>query len=340
MKFRFNEIDYLRGLAMMAMILIHTTVFYVSNPVAFFLWNYSQWAVPVFIFCSGYIYFQKTQRVSSPDNQSVSLSFRHSGILSFPGILKKRFLRLLIPYYIFLPFFFIVLVITNPHQLTFNYILQSIFLIGGVPVNWLVLLFLQFAILLPILLWIKSRHRILFWTYSFLAVGSSIIFLFWKVPFDWRYIMWLPWSVILLFSFFYVKKRKKNVTFIILVLSFIIYLLSLFTVHSFGHSINFYDNKYPPNLFVISFGIAAISLFYVIMAFVAQNGPINRSIINMLIFLSRYSYSVYFIHYAILLLLSQWVEQLRSIWPLLFFLVFIPTLLIQKLLVIIAINRQ
>jgi len=304
MKTRYPEIDLLRGLAMVAMILIHTTVFYVSNPVAFFLWNYSQWAVPAFIYCSGYIYFLK------------------NNVNYFS---KKRFLRLLIPYWIFLPFFFLVLLITYPKQLTIHYIFQSIFLTGGVQINWMVLLFLQFAVLLPILNWMH-KQKTLFWIYSLLAIGSSILFLFWKFPFDWRIIMWLPWSVVLLFSFFYIKKGKKNVILIILIFSLIFYLFSLFILHSKGHSTHFYDNKYPPNLLIISFGMVAISGFYIIL----EKGRLPFS--SILLFLSKNSYSVYFIHYLILTLFMPWVDKLRNVWFLLFFLVFIPTVLVQKLI--------
>lgn len=331
---RFLEIDYLRGFAVIAMILIHTSVFYVSNPFAYFFWNYSQWAVPVFIYCSGYLYFKNYDLRIMPSSRAQAEGNY--------GYSKKRIIRLLVPYYMFLPFFFLALFIIHPKILTTNYILQSIFLTGGIQINWMVLLFLQFTFLMPILIWIYNKYRIFFWIYSLISVGSCILFLFWKPLFDWRLIMWLPWSIVLLFSFFYIKKRKKNFVFMIFILSLIIYPLSLFTVRYLGHSVNFYDNKYPPNMLIISFGVLIISGFYILkdkgvkwykndkwhLPLLFLLSPLS----HLLLFLSRYSYSIYFIHYVILLLFTKWIDKFKNMWFMLFLLVFITTILIQKVI--------
>ncbi|MBI3887543.1 acyltransferase family protein [Candidatus Microgenomates bacterium] len=130
---RTQLIDTLRGLAMLVMILTHTTVFFLQDPSANFLWNWSHFAVPIFVFCSVYLFFQK------------SLYDK----IAFWSFVKKRFVRLLIPYYWFLLFFLIILFFTKPETLSIKYLLQSIFVIGGVDINWLVLLFMMITIILP-----------------------------------------------------------------------------------------------------------------------------------------------------------------------------------------------
>ena len=52
-------IDNLRGLAMIVMILTHATAYFPNDIVSFTLWNWSNFAVPIFLFCSVYLFIKK-----------------------------------------------------------------------------------------------------------------------------------------------------------------------------------------------------------------------------------------------------------------------------------------
>src|SRR5579864_4521172 len=147
MKERFSEIDDMRGLAILAMVLIHTNAYFLSDKIAETLWNYSQFAVPVFLFCSSYIFFRNRPT--------------HGVMLPFTYI-KKRFMRLLIPYYIFAVIYILVSYFEEPAKITGQYILQSLFLVGGIDINWLILLFLFLTFLMPIFTYLEEKQKKLF----------------------------------------------------------------------------------------------------------------------------------------------------------------------------------
>ncbi len=49
---RDETIDTLRGMAMLAMIMLHAASYYFGSKTTFLIWDNLQWAVPVFLFCS------------------------------------------------------------------------------------------------------------------------------------------------------------------------------------------------------------------------------------------------------------------------------------------------
>src|SRR6266403_5134039 len=91
-------IDNLRGVSMIVIILTHTTAFFPGDKVAYLLWNWSHFAVPIFLFCSAYLFLKKS------DDKP----------LHFFSYLKKRVVRLLLPYYLFFFFFLIALFFISP----------------------------------------------------------------------------------------------------------------------------------------------------------------------------------------------------------------------------------
>jgi peptidoglycan/LPS O-acetylase OafA/YrhL len=310
MKQRVAEIDYLRGIAMFGMILIHTSYYFLSDKIALFLWNWSQFAVPVFIFCSGFLFFKKS---------AVSYDFNY---------FKKRFIRLLIPFYIFLPFFLVAVFFREPSKLSFNYVFSSILTIGGVDITWLVLLFLQFAILMPIIQVIFNKNKSTFFSILTISFISSIIFLNQHLNISYKFYMCLPWLLIVFYSFFFVKysERKKFSIYIILS-SLFIFLISGIFLKSQLHSLSFYDNKYPPNIFILSYGI----LFTQILYSLSKSGLFNF-IKRPLLFLSKYSYSIFFIHYLLLYILVGFLKVFKFNWFSFFAVVFLSALIIQSLI--------
>ncbi|MBD3840001.1 MAG: acyltransferase family protein, partial [Epsilonproteobacteria bacterium] len=120
---RNKDIDNLRGLAMISMMVIHACSYFLKTKEVYLLWNYLQWAVPVFLFCSFYL--------SLKDKR--------------PTNYLKRLKRLFIPYWIFLFVYFLLLYFFEKKNFSFQYLRANIFLYRGIDFNWLVLLFLYFT---------------------------------------------------------------------------------------------------------------------------------------------------------------------------------------------------
>lgn len=310
MKKRCEEIDILRGIAILFMILIHTSYYFIADKTALFLWNWSQFAVPVFVFCSSYLFFQK---------------YRCTNI-SFVQYLKKRVVRLIIPYYIFLAFFLSVVLFLTPRKITINYILQSIFFIGGVDINWLVLLFLCFAFLFPFIVHSFRKKKMLFVCYMVASFASSILFVLYSPSFSYKWFMWLPWSTIPFFSLFFVLYEKRKlfifVSFIVLLFLF----LSTYQIErALHHQVGFFQNKYPPNIYFLLYGMLSIIVLYFLARFILLSVWLT-ALAN---FFSRYSYSLYFIHYVVLIVGASLLHIFSFNWFTFFVSVLSATVAIQ-----------
>lgn len=304
-------IDNLRGFSMIVIIFTHATAFFPSDKLIFTLWNWSNFAVPIFIFCSVYLFFQKS--LDKP--------------IHFFLYLKKRLIRLLPPYYIFLFFFLLLLLILSPQTVTIQYIWQSIVLLGGVDINWLVLLFVYITILSAIFIWSLQKSKGLFLLFFLLSFGSSIFLLFHQFALSYKFTMWLPWTVMLYFTWFYIKYEKKRVW--LFIVSFLLLIFSLIVLQNQHHDAVLIHNKYPPNLFYLSFGTTVL----LGLIFVDKYLFNQRLIVQSLYFFSRYSYGIFFLHYLILTLFAAFIKQLHFNGITLFLSVLLTTVVVQKLFV-------
>src|SRR5262249_27800550 len=137
-----------------------------------------------------------------------------------------------------------------------------------------------------------------------------------------------PWYVMIFFTWFYIKNEKKEKNlFWLFVISCIILIISFLTQNALEHTTILRDNKYPPNIFYISYGTTVI-LGLALYGKFLQTKNIVTPIIN---FFSRFSYSIYFLHYAILTVLVVYIKQFNFNWITLFLSVIILTVILQKL---------
>lgn len=308
---RFWEIDFLRGVSLFLVILIHCTVYYFSNPIARTVWNYAQLSVPVFIFCSFYIFFAK----EFTSQESLWL------------YLTKRIKRLLIPYFIFVPFFLVLLFFLNPLILNTKYVIQSITLTGGIELNWLILLFLELTVILSVLKATKYKEYFLF-PLTVCSILISLFFVFFHLPsaINYKLIMWLPWSLILGFSYLFVKFQRKKIALLLLGIACCsMYLLLHVYLVTHGQSTIFRENKYPPNLYYLSYGMTSIIVLYFL-------APVFTVLKKPITFLSTYSYQLFFIHYFFLIWFVQYKQLLDLPWWVFFCIVCGTTIITQLFL--------
>lgn len=307
-KKRFQVIDDIRGFTMILMIMIHTNAYYLSNKIAYNLLEFSQFAVVAFIFCSSYLSVVRYQEAAKSNQVSVVL---------------KRFWRLLQPYYIFLIPHFILLFWKEPAKLTLRYVLESILLIGGIEFNWLVLLFLQLAVVSPFLLYLFHHKRNLFFVWFAVSLFSSFYFLFHTPLPYFRLIMFLPWSLVVLFTILFGTYQKEVMFWVVSgISSMMLFFVSSKILISMGRSLTHYNNKYPPNIYHLSYGIAAVLILWIISArFKIFSLPVVADLIS---FMSRNSYQIYFIHIIVIYVVTVvlkikfmgWVDFFGAVYSL------------------------
>ena len=312
-KTRNNIIDDLRGIAILVMILIHTNAYFLHVKLAYLTLEISQFAVPVFIFCSAYLSFRKKMDL---DRQS---------LVSY---VKKRFVRLLQPYYLFLVVHFIFTFIAEPRKMTTAYVTNNIFLTGGLDFNWLVLLFIQFTFLIPFLTWLRDKNKRFFYLYTAISAISTLVFLkYTPLPY-YRAIMWLPWSLLIIFTMEYVEAEANGAwQTTTATLAIILYGLTRFFQTEIGHSLYHYNNKYPPNMYHLSYGIVCI----LVLAFLSRKNVFAWQPLRWLIrFLSVYSYSIYFFHILVIFTVTVFLKM-KFTWISFFLTVTAATLLMQMM---------
>ena len=121
---RNKTIDFLRAVALITIVLIHSLVPYLNDPLNHQLWNVSQFAVQIFVFCSGYLFFSR----EFDKEEKVDMRY-----------ITKRLKRLLVPYYVYALVFIPILFFTHHSTATLDYIVSSLLLTGGIDIGWLVL---------------------------------------------------------------------------------------------------------------------------------------------------------------------------------------------------------
>lgn len=312
MKERNTDIDMLRGLSMFVMILIHTNAYHLGNKLAYILWDVSQFAVPVFLFCAAYIFFRKPF-VFTPQ--------------TYTAYIWKRVTRLLIPYYLFLPIWLLIIYLHKPSDVTHAYIEQSLLLSGGFDASWLVLLFIYLTLLMPVISFVYQSKPALLWLYALLCAGVAFFFLDNKLPFPFRQTMWLTWPLIVLFSLYVVHFESRKWFFVrtILLTGALFFLVHAYQ-YANGHSLAQFHNKYPPNLYHLSYGFMTITGLYALARLKAFN---LSGIRNLFSFLSTNSYPIFFIHFFILIAIRFWGGSLKLGWVEFFLVTLVSTLVVQ-----------
>lgn len=284
-KSRLLFIDNLRAFSLFGVMVIHIFSFHLTNSVTSFFWNYLQFVVVAFVFCSGIV---------SAHYESKLATF--SSVLSW---YKKRLGRLYMPFFVyfiihFFLFFFFPNIFTHfGMQHGWSFFFLSLSLLGGINTNWLPLIFLQLTLLVPFVLFLKRKN--LLWIFILVVGSITLGFTLFHFPYTYyRFVMWVPWSLILLLGLLYPQKSKGK--FLLLLISISLYFVAFLFLLFQKRSILFYDNKYPPTFYYLGYGsflTIIFSSFFSLITF-----PIF--IQKLLSYISKNSYAIFFIHYIVL----------------------------------------
>ncbi len=297
---RNTTIDFLRGLAVLLMIFVHATAYFWRDKTVYMLWDYTHIIVPLFVFCSAFIFFQKEKPV----------------LLSFEYIFK-RLKRLVFPYYIYLVLFVVLGLVSNPQGVTFEKIIKQILLGQGRDIGWLVILFTYLLFLIPIIHFMYKAKKGLFIILAIASTSSTVLLLFYTVPVPFRFVMWLPWSFFLiqtlLFSQYHANKYVAIGT---LAFSSLAFFLSRDILLGQHKTLVLTENKYPPNLYYLSYGIFFTTIFYYFHIVINKNEFYKNHIQKWFNFLSNHSYSLFFIHFLFVKLFVDygWYKILGWWW--------------------------
>lgn len=310
---RIFYIDLLRGLAIFFMIFLHTSVYYLNNKNINTLFNLADFVNVVFIFCSCYVYLEK-------NTKKVKMFNWFS--------LNKRLLRLITPYYIFLVFYFSLIFLTERASFTFINIIKHITMWNGIYISWLVILFIIFSFLNPIIFFLKEKNKTLFYLFFLLSLLSSIVLLFIKAE-DFAYILWVPYLLTIYYSIWIRHSIKSKIklfaTFVILSVMFII----LFVERNQQNLSPLLINKYPPNIYYLLYSFIVVDIFFLLNKF----NLIKENWINtFFIYLGKHSYDLFFVHILIIYILNKSAFFIRTNWITSFIIVLLLSSAVQLIM--------
>lgn len=268
---RLGNIDFLRAVAIIGVVITHILSYNLGATLTNTIWNYLHFVVPMLVFCSGYVAYQK-------------YATTHWTIKNTLLWYKKRAIRLIKPYALW----------TVVHYGLWC-IFPKYFSGLGLDYGWLPILFLELMLVTPLYLYIWKTKKLLF---IFLIFLSTVLLLFFKPSLDFRIDMWLPWSAILLLSFLTASQTVKSIPYIIVaVCAFAVFIAGNILLPILHQPLTLTLHKYPPDLFYLSYGIGIGCILLLIQPHdIFQGKHIKRT----LLWLSVNSYNLFFAHYIIL----------------------------------------
>jgi peptidoglycan/LPS O-acetylase OafA/YrhL len=290
---RFFHIDIIRAIAIIGVMVTHSLALFLGSASVNVSWNYLHFVVVAFVFCSGYVTVYSYNNIT--------------GGVRLLSWYKQRFLRLYIPFVLFL----ITYILIHRLHVSSRYMFDSLTLVGGIDMGWLTLLFLQLTALTPILIAIVRNKRHCVAAITICGIFTLITTLL-RIPSSFsRIIAWFPWSgIFLLGAFIAHKEHTENLRiryfFLAGGVSFFLWLLFTILLIRFHHPLTLTLHKYPPDLYYFLYGIAIISILLGITKL--WKSP-NELFIRIITFVSKNSYGMFFIHLISLELFTTYIPH-------------------------------
>lgn len=298
---RDSTIDFFRFIGISAIILAHC-----DTPWQIFeLRNFD---IPLMVFISGYCAVQFSQNTGK-----------------FGAYVKDRFLRLVVPTWIFLSFYFSILFFLG-HPQSPNDIIESYFFVGGPVGVWIIRIFFFMSLLTPAIIYLlKKIHLGAFFLILLLLVNEVIVLYSKSLPASFLTSMF---SILFVFNLSYgcvlftgavweELEKKERLGFLIF---FLLIFLSYFTYLSFraGNLVLIQSCKNPPSLYYLSYGLfVTICLFFSKRFSLFQKMSKNRFIT----FIGSHSLWIYLWHWVYLFLYDNLLNMGQS-WMVKFVFVF------------------
>ncbi len=293
MKDRLEEVDYLRAIACISVVLVHLTGVYLYLDTTgtvmktFFLCINRAliFAVPAFIFISGFV---------------LAYNYRDKEFAFFPFI-KKRTKYLLVPYFFWTCFYYVVFVSQKIYQFSLTVFLQKLFLGDMVYHLYFVLIILQFYFLFGIINWLFKR----FSSHLLLAVMLVINLLFMKyVHFQYVDRFFLQYLCFFVLGVYFATNYsliKEKICYYKYGLAVGYVLMTALIAQQYYHNImlqNAYD-VFRNNLYWLGYSLLAI-LFYYFLALLILRSPYS-GLKKFLYKISEGSYYIYLSHPFVLM---------------------------------------
>lgn len=289
------RLDVLRGIGILCIILAH-----VEPPIS--IMQIRSFDVPLMVLVSGASFY--TSRKKSEE---------------YGRYLYERFIRLVIPTWIFLSFFFcfslgMSLLVNRPFPFSMENVLSSFTLMGGIGYVWVIRVFVLVAIIVPLAKKeLSGNHKIQLWlilgfcylSYEIAARHLSFPHNEWlNVIFKEIILYAIPYGLIAVvgMTIFRINPQKRLLLALLLLLIF--FLIAIWFYLTKGCFITSNQYKYPPTIYYLSYAIGTSLL----VSCISESLRIRSSLIGQkLTWIGRRTMWTYLWHIFILYII-KWVH--------------------------------
>ena len=282
------RLDYIRVIGILLVIMAHTSL---NNYVS----NIRPFDVAMLVCVAG---------------ASYSFSKPITSFKEYLNYLKKRFIRLVIPVWLFLTFYFALTFLLSGEMIySFSTMASTYLLLNGIGYVWIFRIMLMMALINPLLRIISDKingsfskalmlELALIFFNELLAIiciyifGDSILFKIIKMTVCY----FIGYGILSIMGMIFIKLKTNDLVKLI-VINGVIVLLSTYIYGVFSPS----DFKYPPMAQFICYGLFACILFYLLFSWKTSS---NVTINKVIVWLSKYSLNVYLAHILVIFLLG------------------------------------
>ncbi len=294
---RIIYIDYLKLIGLLSIILAHVC----NNPYIMQIRNFD---VPLMVIVSGFLACGSYKRSMKKDKSLIKYYW-------------KRITRLLIPTWIFLTFYFLIMkiaYINRGYPYDSNRILRSYLLIDGIGYVWVIRVYLMCSLITPLIFYlnnkIKSNNiKLLILTTIYVLYELFVYFNINKLNPVFSYIIAyiIPYGIIYILGMISKNTDYKidgKISFAFL----IIFIVSFFIINlKNGFFQSTQIMKYPPRMYYISYALFASFLLLCI------SKRIKLKEFKLIDFISRSSLWIYLWHILFLTITSAFIKDVHWI---------------------------
>ena len=282
------RLDYIRVIGILLVIMAHTSL---NNYVS----NIRPFDVAMLVCVAG---------------ASYSFSKPITSFKEYLNYLKKRFIRLVIPVWLFLTFYFALTFLLSGEMIySFSTMASTYLLLNGIGYVWIFRIMLMMALINPLLRIISDKINTFFSKALMLELallilnellgiiciyvfGDSILFKIIKMTVCY----FIGYGILSIMGMIFIKLKTNDLV-KLCVINGVIVLLSTCIYDVFSPS----DFKYPPMAQFICYGLFACILFYLLFSWKTSS---NVTINKVIVWLSKYSLNVYLAHILVIFLLG------------------------------------
>ena len=251
----------------------------------------------------------------------VTLLVMISGYLAYNNrnidlILKyyiKRIKRLILPTWIFLTLFFIIIYILKKEMLTKDLILSSYLLIGGIGYVWIIRIYLFCMIIAPLLKKIVEKYNA-----NYILIISILIYIIYELISSFfidsqniliKYIVLyiIPYGFVYIIGMI-IRKDDKNILNKMLITLPIMFLTCFIILYKKANRIELINAmKYPPRMYYISYGLVISLILFKML----EKLKIKEN--KMIAFISSSSLWIYLWHIIVLFTINYVFKDINWI---------------------------